>query len=611
MFFATWFRSGPVPLDGAPATAPRFVVRVVAVAFATVVGVLAAVSAVLVLETRAVVERGVAADLAAAQRQLASSQHERQREALLRAGLISSSPSLKNVLESYQEQRAFGADAIALQELDVLRREVHRIAALLESDRLAVVGRDGRVVVSAGPSGPGWPPGTELLRVVDTDAIDPDQVIRVAGEPYRATVAPIAAADGVRLAYLVEARRLDAQYAVALAGEARSEIAVLVDDRLVASTSTGPSLATLAAHLRRRDLPARDGAFDAAGERHGYLLVQRVGPAAIYAVATITAARDLATAAAIPRLVAIVAGGLVLCLLASISLARRVAAPIDRVSRDIHAMVASQEPVPAAPPNQSIQELDALGASFSTLLQTVHEARAETSAAYLGAIRALVAALDARDPYTAGHSERVSLLSVAIGHAMALDQDDLDVLRLGALLHDIGKIGISDAILTKPDELTDEEYAAIKRHTLLGAQILRPIGFLAAHVPIVELHHERPDGTGYPHGLRGDDIPIHARIVHVADAFDAMTTARAYRAARAATDAVAELWRHAGTDFDLPALQGLASVVARMDTATLMAVDSAPDAAAAGVGEASAAAASAGSGPAGPGTVLPFERRVS
>jgi putative nucleotidyltransferase with HDIG domain len=604
MPLATWFRSGPVPQDGAPVPAPRFVVRVVATAFATVVGVLAAVSAVLVLETRAVVERGVASDLASAHRQLASSQHERQREALLRAGLISSSPSLKTVLESYQEQRAFGADAIAHQQLDALQREVHRIAGLLDSDGLAIVGRDGRVVVGAGPSGPGWPPGTALLRVLDTETVEPDQVIRVAGEPYRVTVAPIAAADGLRLAYLVDARRLDGQYAVTLAGEARSEIAVLVDDRLIASTSTGPSLATLAAHLRRRDLPARGGAFDAAGERHGYLLVQRVGPAAIYAVASITAARDLATAAALPRLVVIVAGGLVLCLLASISLARRVAAPIDRVSRDIHAMVASQEAVPAAPRHQSIQELDALGASFSTLLQTVHEARAETSAAYLGAIRALVAALDARDPYTAGHSERVSLLSVAIGHAMALDQDDLDVLRLGALLHDIGKIGISDAILTKPDELTDEEYEAIKRHTLLGAQILRPIGFLAAHVPIVELHHERPDGAGYPHGLRGNDIPIHARIVHVADAFDAMTTARAYRAARTGTEVLAELWRHAGTDFDVPALQGLASVVARMDTATLIAVDPVPDAAG---GDVSAA----GSASAGPGTVLPFERRVS
>ncbi len=577
-------------------------VRVVAIAFATVVGVLGAVSAVLVLETRAVVERGIASDLDAAQRQLAASQRDRQREAFLRATLISSSPSLKTVLESYQEQRDFGADIAAREQLETLQGEADRIAALLRSDGLAVVGLDGRVVVSAGPTATGWPRGT-VLRIADADTMESDQVIAVGAATFRATVAPIAAGDGLRLAFLVEARRLDARYAAELAGEARSEIGVLVDGRLVATTPGGPALGTLAAGLRRGELPARGGAFDAAGARHAYLLVQRVGPAAIYAVASITAARDRATAGAVPRLVGIVAGGLVLCLVASVALARRVAAPIDRVSRDIHAMVESQTTAPAPPPQQAIKELDALGATFSTLLQTVHEARAETSAAYLGAIRALVAALDARDPYTAGHSERVSLLSIAIGDAMGLGQDDLDVLRLGALLHDIGKIGISDAILTKPAALTAVEFDEIKRHTLLGAQILRPIGFLEAHVPIVELHHERPDGTGYPHGLHGDEIPIHARIVHVADAFDAMTTGRAYRDARPASAAVGELWRHAGTDFDVPALQGLASIVARMDTAALTA--------SASPAGGTATPDNAGADESDAGTVLPFERRVS
>jgi putative nucleotidyltransferase with HDIG domain len=579
--------------------APRFVVRVVATAFATVVGVLGAVSAVLVLETRAVVERGVASDLAAAHRQLAASQGDRQREALLRASLISSSPSVKTVLESYQEQRHFGVEAIAHAQLEALQREAHRIAALLRSDGLAIVGLDGRVVVSAGPNAPSWPAGTALLRITDADRVESDQVIENGGGAFRVTVAPIAAADGLCLAFLVESRRLDARYAAELAGEARSEIGVLVDGRLVAATSAGPALVTLADALRRRALPAGGGTVDAGGERHGYLLVQRIGPAAIYAVASISAARDRATEGAAPRLMALVAGGLVLCLLASISMGRRVAAPIDRVSREIHAMVTSQVPAPGARPYQAIKELDALGDSFSTLLQTVHDARAETTAAYLGAIRALVAALDARDPYTAGHSERVSLLSVAIGHAMGLGQDDLDVLRLGALLHDIGKIGVADAILTKPTALTALEFDEIKRHPALGAQILRPIAFLEAHVPIVELHHERPDGSGYPYGLRGDAIPIHARIVHVADAFDAMTTARAYRHARPAADALAELWAHAGTDFDVPALQGLASVVARMDTASLTAGVS-PGGSAADPGDAAAN-----------GTVLPFERRVS
>ena len=211
---------------GSPSPAPRFVVRVVVISFATVVGVLGAISVVMVLETRAVVERGIASNLTAAQTQLAASQRDRRRDALLRASLISSSPTVKTVLESYQEQRDFGVDAVAQHELDALRLEIERIAALLRSDGLAVVGLDGRVVVSAGPSAPGWPAGTVLLRIADVETVDSDQVIYAGGAPYRATVAPIAAADGVRLAFLVEARRLDARYAAELAGEARSEIAV-------------------------------------------------------------------------------------------------------------------------------------------------------------------------------------------------------------------------------------------------------------------------------------------------------------------------------------------------------------------------------------------------
>jgi putative nucleotidyltransferase with HDIG domain len=128
-----------------------------------------------------------------------------------------------------------------------------------------------------------------------------------------------------------------------------------------------------------------------------------------------------------------------------------------------------------------------------------------------------------------------------------LNHDDIEVLRLGALLHDIGKIGVSDAILLKPSPLTPREYDAIKQHPEFGARILRSIPFLARHIAIVELHHERPDGGGYPHGLRGSDIPLLARVVHVADAYDAITSARAYRAARSTEEALRELWRCAGT----------------------------------------------------------------
>jgi putative nucleotidyltransferase with HDIG domain len=145
----------------------------------------------------------------------------------------------------------------------------------------------------------------------------------------------------------------------------------------------------------------------------------------------------------------------------------------------------------------------------------------------------------------------VSRLSVLIAKQLGLPESQVDVIRLGALLHDIGKIGVADEILRKAGPLTPLEFEQIKRHPTLGARILRQVPFLAAHIPIVELHHESPDGKGYPFGLRGDDIPLDARIVHVADAYDAITSARAYRPARPASLALAELQRHAGTQFDI------------------------------------------------------------
>jgi putative nucleotidyltransferase with HDIG domain len=218
-------------------------------------------------------------------------------------------------------------------------------------------------------------------------------------------------------------------------------------------------------------------------------------------------------------------------------------------------------------PSGTSRELDQLTDAFNSLLSSVAVAEAEAEATYLGAVRALAAALDARDPYTAGHSERVSTFAVAIGDELRLDADARETLRLGALLHDIGKIGVPDEILRKAGALTELEFESIKAHPSAGARILRSIPFLSPHIPIVELHHERPDGRGYPYGLRGDDIPLAARIVHVADAFDAMTSARAYRSGRLPVEAVAELRRCIGTDFDGPAVEGLIAALPRLAAA--------------------------------------------
>jgi len=150
---------------------------------------------------------------------------------------------------------------------------------------------------------------------------------------------------------------------------------------------------------------------------------------------------------------------------------------------------------------------------------------------FLGSIRMLAAAIDEKDPYTRGHSDRVARYSLLIGRELSLSAEDLDRLRISALLHDVGKIGVDDRVLKKPGSLTPEEFEIMKQHPIKGANIMRPVAQLKDMLPGIELHHEHVDGHGYPHGLKGDDIPLMARIIAVADTLDAMTTHRPYQSA--------------------------------------------------------------------------------
>jgi diguanylate cyclase (GGDEF)-like protein/putative nucleotidyltransferase with HDIG domain len=165
------------------------------------------------------------------------------------------------------------------------------------------------------------------------------------------------------------------------------------------------------------------------------------------------------------------------------------------------------------------------------------------------AMASLTATVDVRDAYTAGHARRVQDISLAIGRELGLSPAELDVLGHAALFHDIGKLAVPDAILLKPATLTTEEWLLMERHADDGARIIDHLGFLDDAVPAIRHHHERWDGTGYPDGLKGEDIPLGGRVIHVADALDSMLTTRSYRNARAASEALAELRRAAGTQF--------------------------------------------------------------
>ena len=171
----------------------------------------------------------------------------------------------------------------------------------------------------------------------------------------------------------------------------------------------------------------------------------------------------------------------------------------------------------------------------------------------LNSIRTLITVINAKDKYTYGHSERVVLYSTMLGRAVGIEEDELKTIRYGAYLHDIGKIEISRDILNKRTRLTEEEFQILSSHPVWGADIIKPIEALKDSIPMVLHHHERFDGTGYPSGLKGYDIPLYARILTVADSFDAMVTNRPYKEAMSQEEAVEELGKCGGIQFD-PAL---------------------------------------------------------
>ena len=173
----------------------------------------------------------------------------------------------------------------------------------------------------------------------------------------------------------------------------------------------------------------------------------------------------------------------------------------------------------------------------------------------------LAAAIDEKDPYTRGHSDRVAKYSVMLGTQLGLSHEDLDRLRISALLHDVGKIGVDDRVLKKPGALTAEEFEVMKQHPSKGANIMRPVAQLKDMLPGIELHHEHMDGGGYPYGLKGDEIPLMARIISVSDVLDAMTTNRPYQSAVDLADALDRIRKLTGKKFDARVVEALEMIV--------------------------------------------------
>ena len=206
---------------------------------------------------------------------------------------------------------------------------------------------------------------------------------------------------------------------------------------------------------------------------------------------------------------------------------------------------------------RSKTELGDLGDSFNLMtdqieryINELQSSARENRELFLGTVKSLAAAIDGKDPYTRGHSERVSRMSVAVAQRLGIPDDEVEKIRISALLHDVGKIGIDDNILKKPSALTEEEYEIMKEHPQKGYKIMSQIPAMKEFLPGMYMHHEMVNGQGYPQGLKGDEIPLMARIVAVADTFDAMTTDRPYQRAMKFEEAVNRIESYVGTRYD-------------------------------------------------------------
>lgn len=200
-------------------------------------------------------------------------------------------------------------------------------------------------------------------------------------------------------------------------------------------------------------------------------------------------------------------------------------------------------------------------------------------------VAALAGAVAAKDPVTEYHCQRLAGLAARLGARLGIATEEREALEYGAVLHDVGKIGIAEAILLKPGPLTPDEWTILRRHPDIGAEICRPLGLSRTLMPVIRHHHERWDGTGYPDRLRGDQIPLGARVVGLVDAYDAMTHNRPYRAARSSEQALEEIRLQAGRQFDPDLTQLFEAEInfAPLDDAGLEGADDALTATAAGL----------------------------
>jgi putative nucleotidyltransferase with HDIG domain len=245
---------------------------------------------------------------------------------------------------------------------------------------------------------------------------------------------------------------------------------------------------------------------------------------------------------------------LVIASFATLLLSSFITTPVKRLHKGVLSLASSEtfQPVPV----NSSDELGALTRNFNRMAETIlaQKTTLEKNArkleeAYVSMVRVIAASLDARDPYTMGHSTRVARMSCALGRRLGMGEEELSNLERAAIFHDLGKIQTPDDVLLKGERLSHAEEEQMRSHPVDGTEILRMAPFLHRYIPVVRAHHEWYNGKGYPDGIKGNEIPLHAQIIALADAFDAMTTERPYREALSSEEAIDEILQSRGTQF--------------------------------------------------------------
>jgi putative nucleotidyltransferase with HDIG domain len=311
-------------------------------------------------------------------------------------------------------------------------------------------------------------------------------------------------------------------------------------DPFGAAIAGGTGAGTFAVHRQGEDWL---GAYWSAPIRAHY------GTAQLTSVLVTRRADAMAPAQALVRTFAlVVVAAMCVLLLVSLHQIRRLLDPIARLQAGTASLARGE--FGARVDVRTGDELQALGDSFNAMASDLQRQFEQLHALSVGTLEALARTIDAKSPWTAGHSTRVADIALAIGRSMRFDAPSLERIRRGALLHDIGKIGISADILDSPLPLTDDQRAIVQQHPALGARILEPLPHCADILPMVLQHHERFDGAGYPAGLAGSAIALDARVLAVADVYDAMTSERPYRRGLPARDAVVRIAAAAGAHFD-------------------------------------------------------------